>query len=89
MLFRSTPAREMLADILLELNRPAEALVEYEKSLKIDPNRFNGLYGAGQAAELIGNHEDAKVHFVQLLKTCSAAQSRRPELLHAHEVAGE
>ena len=84
-----TPAREMLADMLLELNRPAEALAEYEKSLKIDPNRFNGLYGAGQAAELIGNHEDAKVRFVQLLKTCSATQSRRPELLHAHEVAGE
>jgi tetratricopeptide (TPR) repeat protein len=46
------PAREMLADVLQEMGRPGEALAEYEKSLKADPNRFNGLYGAGRAAEL-------------------------------------
>src|SRR4029077_10892728 len=44
------PAREMLADMYMDLERPAEALVEYEIALKIDPNRFNGLYGAAQAA---------------------------------------
>jgi tetratricopeptide (TPR) repeat protein len=31
------PAREMLADMLLQLDRPAEALAQYEKSMKIDP----------------------------------------------------
>ena len=40
------PAREMLADILLELGRPADALAEYERSMTIDPNRFNALFGA-------------------------------------------
>ena len=44
------PAREMLADLLLEMNRPAEALAEFEKSQKVDPHRFNGLYGAGIGA---------------------------------------
>jgi tetratricopeptide (TPR) repeat protein len=37
------PAREMLADLLMEMGRPAEAVTEYEKSMTIDPNRFNGL----------------------------------------------
>jgi len=84
-----TPAREMLADMLMLLNRPAEALTEYERSMKIDPNRFNGLYGAGEAAELIGNREQAKIYFVQLLRSCAAAHSQRPELIHAHAVSGE
>ena len=83
-----TPAREMLADMLMELNRPAEALAEYERSLKVDPNRFNGLYGAGEASALIGNLDEAKMHFAQLERNCATARSLRPELLHAREAAG-
>ena len=45
------PAREMLADILLELGQAQEALAEYKQALKLSPNRFNGLYNAGRAAE--------------------------------------
>jgi hypothetical protein len=33
------PARELLADLLLELNQPAAALVEYRAMLSTDPNR--------------------------------------------------
>src|SRR5262249_42909783 len=40
------PPRELLADMLLEAGRPAEALREYEASLRFAPNRFNGLFGA-------------------------------------------
>ncbi len=50
----SIPAREMLADILLEMRKPELALVEYQGDLKFNPNRFNGLYGAAQAAEMAG-----------------------------------
>lgn len=84
-----TPAREMLADMLMELHRWAEALAEYEKSLSTDPNRFNGLYGAGRVAELLGNHKQANIYFAQLVRNCAAADSRRPELIHAHELADE
>jgi len=79
------PAREMLADMLLDMNRPADALVEYERSMKVDPNRFNGLYGAGKAAELQGAHDQAQKYYAQLLRNCAAAQSKRPELAHASE----
>ena len=49
------PAREMLADMLLEMHRPQEALAEYDVALKLSPNRFNGLYHAGLAAEQAGD----------------------------------
>lgn len=81
-----TPAREMLADMLLELNRPGEALAEYQKSLKTDPNRFNGLYGAGKSAELLGDHAAAKSYFAQLMQNCAESNTRRPELLHAQQL---
>jgi tetratricopeptide (TPR) repeat protein len=77
------PAREMLADMWLEMNRPVQALVEFEKSLKTDPNRFNGLYGAARAAELYGERTKAHNYYRQLLKNCAGANSERPELAHA------
>ncbi len=55
-----SPAREMLADMLLEMNRPKEALAEYEVALKTDPNRFNELSGAAQAAEKLDQKEKAR-----------------------------
>jgi hypothetical protein len=80
------PAREMLADMLLEMNRPREALAEYEKSLRIDPNRFNGLYGAARSAELLHHPRIASRYYAQLLKNCEGASSERPELSHAKEL---
>ena len=78
------PAREMLADMLLELNQPQEALAQYEQSLKVDPNRFNGLAGAARAAELAKKPETATSYYQQLLKNCEYGKhSNRPELNHA------
>ncbi|HLW88671.1 MAG TPA: hypothetical protein VKR57_09265 [Terriglobales bacterium] len=75
------PAREMLADMLLELNQPELALAEYEKSMKIDPNRFNGLAGAAHAAELAHQSVKANSYYAQLLKNCGdGIHSDRPEL---------
>ena len=48
------PAREMLADILLESGRPAEALVEYKQSMTLSPNRLNGRLNAARAAAAVG-----------------------------------
>ena len=81
------PAREMLADMLLQLNQPENALAEYEKSMKIDPNRFNGLAGAAHAAELDNQPAKASVYYAQLLKNCGeGAHSDRPELHSAKVV---
>jgi tetratricopeptide (TPR) repeat protein len=77
------PAREMLADMLLDLKRPEEAFTEYEISLRTDPNRFNGLYGAAQAAEQLNQKEKAAAYYAQLLKNCETSDSDRPELVQA------
>jgi len=77
------PAREMLADMLLDMKRPQEALAEYETSLRTDPNRFNGLYGAAQAANLTQQKEKAAGYYAQLLKNCDGVRSDRPELTQA------
>jgi hypothetical protein len=78
------PAREMYADMLLELNRPADALEQYRLSLKSDPNRFSGLYGAGRSAELTNQQALAATYYKQLLDNCyQGTGSDRPELQHA------
>ncbi len=80
------PAREMLGDMLLEANRPRDALVEYQRSLKLSPNRFNGLYNAGRAAEAAGDSAAARRYFAALLKsTGDGAHSTRPEIAHARQ----
>jgi len=81
------PAREMLADILLELGRPQEALLEYKKALTLSPNRFNGLFNAGKAAEAAGDNSQAQVYYATLLKiTDNGSQSTRPEFDHVKSV---
>jgi len=82
------PAREMLADILLESNHPQEALAQYERSMTIDPNRFNGLYGAARSAEMAHQPATAQKYYAQLVKNCEGAKSNRPELAHAREAVG-
>jgi tetratricopeptide (TPR) repeat protein len=72
------PAREMLADMLLESHRPAEALAQYERSLNTDPNRFNALTGAARAAEAIEKHDLVRSYYQRLLDNCPAGD--RPEL---------
>lgn len=79
------PSRELLGDLLLELNRPSEALNEYERSLASSPNRFNGLYGAAQAAQLQGNRIKARLFYQKVVAMCAFAGANRPELQRARE----
>jgi tetratricopeptide (TPR) repeat protein len=76
------PAREMLADMLLELKRPADALAEYKASLKLSPNRFDGLLGAARSAQASGNARAAQTFYAQLTSVCAPAADR-PELAEA------
>ena len=78
------PAREMLANMLLELGKPKAALAEYEAALRLSPNRLNGLLGAAEAAEAAGEKAQAKMYYAALLKsTDDGAGSARPEFAHA------
>jgi tetratricopeptide (TPR) repeat protein len=77
------PTREMVADVLMMAKRPEQALSEYETDLKFNPNRFNGLYGAAQAAEAAGKQEKAAQYYGELVKVCAGSNSDRPELSRA------
>ena len=73
---RLLPARELLGDMLMELKRPAEALKEYEASQQREPNRYRGLYGAGQAAEQSGNRDKARHYFSKLIELAGSGDLR-------------
>ena len=78
-----TPAREMLAELLLLAKHPGEALAAYEAVLKIAPKRFNALYGAAKAAEEGGNASVASGYFQQLIQI--SVGEERPELTTARK----
>jgi tetratricopeptide (TPR) repeat protein len=73
------PAREMLADLLMELKRPADAIIEYKTVLKNSPNRFDGLLGAARSAQATGDSGGAQSFYAKLAQVCAAAADR-PEL---------
>ncbi len=83
------PAIELLGDMLLELNRPEEALRAYEENLKAHPYRFNGIYGAAKASKQLGNSEKASMYFRGLLELTKDANSERSELTEASKYVGE
>jgi hypothetical protein len=53
------PAREMLGDMLMELNRPKDALAEYRRTLSKEPNRYRSLTGGIRAARAAGDSKSA------------------------------
>ncbi len=81
------PQRELLADLLLELERPREALREYEASLAVAPNRLHALAGAARAADLAGEGARART-FANLVSALASPSSTRPEVVAARALAG-
>src|SRR4029077_9916750 len=76
---RLLPAREQLGDMLMEMKRSAEAFKEYEASQQREPNRYRGLYGAGQAAAQSGNRDKARQYFSKLIEQAGSGDLR-PEM---------
>ena len=74
------PARELLGDMLLLMNKPKEALVAYEANLKKLPNRFNGLFGAAVAAEHLKDMDKAMSYYQQLTAMANVNVVSRYEL---------
>jgi len=77
------PARELLGEMLIDLGQPAAALKEFEASHRVEPNRFQGLYGAARAAELAGDRETARLYYAGLVTLGKGADGDRPEMKKA------
>jgi Tfp pilus assembly protein PilF len=76
------PARELLGDLLLEVNEPAAALKEYEQTLRAERNRFRSLLGIARAAKAAGDTQRARDAYGRLIALASA-DTDRPELAEA------
>jgi tetratricopeptide (TPR) repeat protein len=80
---RLYPMREMLGDLLLDLNRPAEALQAYEAALHATPNRLHGFFGAAKAAQVAGDAAKAGQYFERLTALGRNADPDRREVIEA------
>ncbi len=76
------PARELLADLLLEVNEPAAALQEYEQTVSAERNRFRSILGVARAAKQTGDTAKAREAYGKLV-TVAGADCDRPELVEA------
>jgi len=82
------PARELVGEMLLQMDQPADALKEFEATLEKEPNRFRALFGAARSASLAGDHQKARRYSGSLLKVCDRADKPgRPELEQARRMA--
>jgi tetratricopeptide (TPR) repeat protein len=82
------PARELLGYMLLDAGRSKEALTAFTAVIAKEPNRFLALYGAGQAAEALGDTTAARRYYRDLVAMCADEPADRPELAHARRIAG-
>jgi hypothetical protein len=82
------PPRELLGDMLLDMNQPARALEVYEASIRGEPNRFHSVAGAARAADLAGDIPRARQHYTRLLTIAGKADGDRPELHRARALLG-
>jgi hypothetical protein len=83
------PSRELLGEMLLQLNRPTEAFAEFERSLKRDPNRFRSIAGAARAAGASGNRTDARNYYARLQEVAADHDSERAELAQSRSFLGK
>jgi hypothetical protein len=74
------PARELLGDMLLDAGNAKDALVAFEATMRKEPNRFRGAFGAARAAEALGNRATARKYYLQVLDVARTADTKRPEL---------
>jgi hypothetical protein len=80
---RIIPVREMLGELLIDLNQPAMALAAFEQSQQADPNRFRNVYGAARSAELSGDREKASNFYAHLLQLVGPKAADRGEIRQA------
>jgi hypothetical protein len=84
------PARELLAEMLLQMHEPKQALEQFAATLRKEPRRFRSLYGAAHAAQLSGSRALSQRYFSELQQVCVRAdEPPRAELKEAERAISE
>jgi tetratricopeptide (TPR) repeat protein len=82
---RLSPIRELLGELLLDANEPAQALSEFEASLRNNPNRYRSFAGAAKAAERAGHRAQARSYYEKLVALAARADGERHDLVAAKQ----
>jgi predicted Zn-dependent protease len=82
---RLSPIRELLGELLMDAQEPAQALKEFETSLRNNPNRYRSLAGAAKAADRAGDRVQAKSYYEKLVSLAGNADTARPDLIAAKQ----
>ncbi len=68
------PPNEALGDLLMVLDRPADALEAYRASEAVWPGRYNTVLGAARAARAAGDESSAGTYYEQLLEIAGGSE---------------
>lgn len=79
------PTHELLGEVLLQLDRPAEARSEFEKALERAPRRALSLLGLARSAARSGDAETATEAYTELASVWEKADSDVEELKEVRE----
>ena len=82
---RLSPIRELLGELLLDANEPAQAVKEFEASLRNNPNRYRSFAGAAKAAERAGDRAQARSYYEKLVALAAHSDGARPDLVAAKQ----
>ena len=79
------PAHELFGTLLMELNRPADAMEQFLQTLKRTPSRPKAIYGIARAAQARGDNATARQRYQEFLSVWKNADRDRPEVATARE----
>src|SRR5262249_46399140 len=82
------PSHELLGSLLLESGRPAEAMVQYQRALALEPGRSAALLGLGRAAHAARQDVIATQAYATLAANWHAADNTLPALAEARAAGG-
>src|SRR5262245_21216062 len=77
------PAPELLGEVLMQIGRPGEAVVWFERALSRNANRSRSIAGLARAAAASGRSDTARQRYRELLNTLSHADEGLPNLAEA------
>jgi tetratricopeptide (TPR) repeat protein len=79
------PATELSGNLLLDLNRPADAATCFRRTLQRTPNRPKAIFGLARAAQALGDNTTAGERYQEFLGIWKDADPDRPEVATAKE----
>ena len=79
----SKPSWELYGEVLLRLDRPLDALAQFERALEIYRRRSASLLGAARANDRLGRHTAATEYYAELLNVWRGAQADHAGLVEA------